>query len=111
MNNTETSLNKEAADAIREIYQENQELKASLEKFAFAEELGFEMLNSGAIAISELQEKITDLKTRDMSELHIIKEALHLSKTASSQSLFKVSKSNANYANLDALSRGLLESL
>lgn len=84
-------LTKLAAAAIKQLQTENKELKDELGRAQEATKLAFDLYHSGMIAVEQLEDKITEFKSKDVSELEVIRKASEFSKTASAMNSFKLS--------------------
>lgn len=97
-------LQKLAADAIRELRNENDKLRKHIE----AEKLAFDMVKQGSILIEDIEAKINEFSSKSFEELSLIKTAFDMSKS-NDFSIFKISTKTNDNGVLDPLTRLLIE--
>ena len=103
-------MSKLAAQAIKQLRDENETLVKQLDMFKVASATAFNLLNKGAVAAEDFEDTFNSLLKKDSEELEVLEKAASFG--SSGDNLFgSVSEKPADDGTLDPLTRMLIEDL
>ena len=102
-------LRKQAAEAIRLLRDENEDLKRELGHLRTVQDLVFKFYKQGSVSAEDLESLHTRLSKQSDDELNVLEKAAELKLATTGFSLGNLSGKAADDGTLDPLTRLLLE--
>tara|TARA_B100000131_G_C17707586_1_gene447404 strand:- start:87 stop:410 length:324 start_codon:yes stop_codon:yes gene_type:complete len=104
------NMTKLAAQAIKQLQAENEELSKQLDMFKAASATAFNLLNKGAVAAEDFEDTFNSLLSKDAEEIQVLEKAASFGSSGESL-LGSVSDKPADDGTMDPLTRMLVEDL
>lgn len=105
----EKSLNQKAAEAIRILREDLNELQEKLASKSEARELLLTLYKEGSLTAEDALERLEEYESKDKEELEIIKKAIELKGTSKQFVFGQLSERFQDDGSLDPITRMLLE--
>jgi hypothetical protein len=105
----ENSLKKEAAEAIRILREDLNELQEKVASMSEARELLLSLYKEGSLTAEDALEQLETYETKDKDELEVIKKAIELNGTSKDYVFGTLSDRFQDDGSLDPITRMLLE--
>jgi hypothetical protein len=104
------NMTKLAAQAIKQLQAENEELSKQIDMYKVASATAFNLLNKGAVAAEDLEDTFNSLLSKDAEEIQVLEKAASFG--SSGDALFgSISDKPADDGTMDPLTRMLVEDL
>ena len=107
----EKELTKLAAEAIRQLKDENESLKKDFDLFKKASSMAFDLFAKGVIAAEDIESNFNALLEKDSDELEVMEKAASFGGANNGALFGKLSDKPADDGMMDPLTRMLIEDL